>query len=105
MFGLMKGSCGLAPCERAAWMGHLCGLCEAARQAGGHSARLATNPDAALLSALCAAQRRARGHGNNAMPTAQAEDHAGRDVFERRRAARRFALVSHGRDRHSGPPR
>lgn len=56
MFGITKGSCGLAPGDRTSWMGHICGLCGALSATAGTMARLATNPDAALLSALCAAQ-------------------------------------------------
>ena len=59
MFGLLKGAgCGLKSTERAVWMGHICGVCLALREQGGHTARVATNYDAALISALCEAQTR-----------------------------------------------
>lgn len=57
MFGVLSGaSCQLKPAERQAWTGHLCGQCLALRDNCGQTARIATNYDAALLSALCEAQ-------------------------------------------------
>ena len=41
---------------RAEWIGHLCGLCLALRDAHGHLARVATNYDGLLISVLVAAQ-------------------------------------------------
>ena len=50
------GGLWVAPQERQAWQGHLCGLCLALRDKFGQPARLATNSDAALVIALCEAQ-------------------------------------------------
>ncbi len=57
MFGVLRGaSCALDPGERLEWTGHVCGVCQALHERYGLAARLATNYDAALLSALCEAQ-------------------------------------------------
>lgn len=57
MFGVLRGaSCALDPGERLEWTGHVCGVCQALKERYGPAARLATNYDAALLSALCEAQ-------------------------------------------------
>ena len=60
MFGVLKGaSCAMNPEERQEWMGHICGVCLSLRDNYGHSARITTNYDAALLSVLCEAQSEA----------------------------------------------
>jgi hypothetical protein len=46
----------MSPELRQAWMSHLCGLCLTLRDRHGQWARLATNVDAVLVSALVAAQ-------------------------------------------------
>jgi hypothetical protein len=57
MFGVLTGaSCALEPGERLQWTGHICGVCLALKERYGQAARLATNYDAALLSALYEAQ-------------------------------------------------
>ncbi|WP_016699204.1 DUF5685 family protein [Actinoalloteichus spitiensis] len=57
MFGILR-PCQhtLPPALRTAWMGHLCGLCLALRDAHGHLARVATSYDGLLLSVLFTAQ-------------------------------------------------
>jgi hypothetical protein len=57
LFGILR------PCRhrlnsdlRSEWMAHLCGLCLALRDEQGHVARLATNRDTLVISALVAAQ-------------------------------------------------
>ncbi len=60
MFGVLKGaSCAMNPEERQEWMAHICGVCLSLRDNYGHSARITTNYDAALLSVLCEAQSEA----------------------------------------------
>ena len=57
MFGVLKTSgCGWNCRLRNEWAGHLCGTCLALGQEVGQTARLATNYDGALLSALADAQ-------------------------------------------------
>lgn len=57
MFGILKhAGCVMAADERQQWTGHVCGLCLTLKKQYGQFARLATNYDAALLSALCQAQ-------------------------------------------------
>jgi hypothetical protein len=57
MFGVLRhAGCVMAPEEQQEWTGHVCGLCLALKNQYGHFARLTTNYDAALLSALYDAQ-------------------------------------------------
>ncbi|WP_423748068.1 DUF5685 family protein, partial [Frankia canadensis] len=57
MFGVVRPCRGrMSPELREAWMSHLCGLCLTLRDRHGQWARLATNVDAVLVSALVAAQ-------------------------------------------------
>ena len=57
MFGVLKGAtCAMKPKEKQQWMGHICGVCLSLRDNYGHTARITTNYDAALLSVLCEAQ-------------------------------------------------
>ncbi|MGI5129258.1 DUF5685 family protein [Pseudonocardia sp. CA-107938] len=57
MFGMIR-PCRhtLGPALRDQWIGHLCGLCLALRDAHGHLARVATNYDGLLISVLVQAQ-------------------------------------------------
>ncbi len=58
MFGMLRPCRNrLSPQLRTAWMAHLCGLCLALRDRHGHLARLVTNYDGLVLSALVEAQR------------------------------------------------
>ena len=57
MYGLLTHvGCGLSQPLRDKWMAHLCGVCLSLKQQAGQLARLAANGEAALLSALVAAQ-------------------------------------------------
>ncbi|HKF79042.1 MAG TPA: DUF5685 family protein [Candidatus Dormibacteraeota bacterium] len=57
MFGIIRPCRHRLPGDlRAAWLGHLCGLCLALRDEHGHPARLATNTDGLVVSALLDAQ-------------------------------------------------
>ena len=71
MFGIIR------PCRnrlgddlRASWTAHLCGMCLALRDAHGHLARLVTNYDAVVVSALVEAQAGAAGRRRAAGPCA-----------------------------------
>ncbi|MCP2261120.1 hypothetical protein LX15_004840 [Streptoalloteichus tenebrarius] len=71
MFGIIR------PCRnrlsdslRAAWLAHLCGLCLALRDDHGHLARLVTNYDGLVVSALVEAQIGGRGRRRSAGPCA-----------------------------------
>ncbi|MFC4120747.1 DUF5685 family protein [Nonomuraea zeae] len=57
MFGIIR-PCAEHGCPalRAAWRAHLCGLCLTLRDGQGHGARLATNYDTLIVSALAEAQ-------------------------------------------------
>ena len=58
MFGMLRPCRNrLSPQLRMAWMAHLCGLCLALRDRHGHLARLVTNYDGLVLSALVEAQQ------------------------------------------------
>ncbi|GAA1078884.1 MULTISPECIES: DUF5685 family protein [Tsukamurella] len=58
MLGLVRPCVAhLEPELRARWRAHLCGLCLKLRETGGQPARVATNTDAAMLSALVEAQQ------------------------------------------------
>ncbi len=58
MFGMLRPCRNrLSPRLRAAWTAHLCGMCLALRDRHGHVARLVTNYDGLVLSALVEAQR------------------------------------------------
>ena len=57
MFGVLKNAgCPMAPSLERQWRGHLCGLCLSLKKQYGQFARIVTNYDAALLSALYVAQ-------------------------------------------------
>ena len=57
MFGVLKPTSGAWNCSlRNEWAGHFCGTCLALGDAFGQPARLATNFDAVLISALTEAQ-------------------------------------------------
>jgi hypothetical protein len=69
LFGILR------PCRhrlngelRREWMAHLCGLCLALRDEHGHPARLATNRDTLVISALVAAQSAASSGRRHAGP-------------------------------------
>lgn len=71
MFGIIR------PCRnrlgddlRAAWTAHLCGLCLTLRDRHGHAARLVTNYDAVVVSALVEAQTGVDGRRRAAGPCA-----------------------------------
>ncbi len=65
MFGMLRPCRNrLSPQLRTAWMAHLCGLCLALRDRHGHLARLVTNYDGLVLSALVEAQRPAVAAGD-----------------------------------------
>lgn len=58
MFGMLRPCRNrLSPQLRTDWLAHLCGMCLALRDRHGHLARLATNYDGLMLSALVRAQR------------------------------------------------
>lgn len=58
MFGMLRPCRNrLSPQLRQAWLAHLCGMCLALRDRHGHLARLVTNYDGLVLSALVEAQQ------------------------------------------------
>ncbi|MFD3164441.1 DUF5685 family protein [Herpetosiphon sp. NSE202] len=62
MFGVLRGcSPHLDQSTHAAWWSHICGMCLTLRDQHGQVARITTNYDAALLSALYEAQRPEQG--------------------------------------------
>lgn len=57
MFGVLKSaSCTMETAQRRQWMAHVCGVCLGLKHHYGHTCRVATNYDAALLSVLYDAQ-------------------------------------------------
>jgi hypothetical protein len=67
MFGMLRPCRNrLSPRLRTDWTAHLCGMCLALRDRHGHLARLVTNYDGLVLSALVEAQRPAAGSGPGA---------------------------------------
>src|SRR4051812_22708669 len=71
MFGIIR------PCRnrlgaelQASWLAHLCGMCLALRDEHGHVARLVTNYDAVVISALVEAQSGGAGGRRAAGPCA-----------------------------------
>lgn len=64
MFGMLRPCRNrLSPQLRQAWLAHLCGMCLALRDRHGHLARLVTNYDGLVLSALVEAQQPAGAQG------------------------------------------
>ena len=55
MYGLIK-TCNFQGKKKEQWLSHYCGLCLALSKGHGQLARLATNSDSVIISALCEAQ-------------------------------------------------
>ncbi|ABX03117.1 DUF5685 family protein [Herpetosiphon sp.] len=88
MFGVLRGcSPHLDQPTHAAWWSHICGMCLTLRDQHGQVARITTNYDAALLSALYEAQRAEQGsrrtsvcalRGFRALDVVAADNHGSR---------------------------